>query len=345
MTRKLFTLRKTLVLIVALLAIGGAAKWFTSGPREPVLNGKSLSWWFTEGIDQQNSPTFQRLTREELLSLGPEGLEWLSYTAAQTSIWDMDEPSSSAEWLMGLKWRLREHWYDGAISTFERVRFEAIVALNELGPDAATAIPSLVKAIRTADHDSCLVAADALLEMGSVSWPAVADAIRHGDTRTQGILIYKMDLRWAPNTQPAISPEKFAQIVDLLIPLTLHPDSWMRETARRKLDDCVESWKVQPQYAEGVRLVAESLARRDEREHGETARFLSEFDSQGTAAVPPLKALSDTADEFTRIQILGALAILEPNNHRWPAKLYELAASPNKTLAEAAERALIHAGK
>jgi outer membrane PBP1 activator LpoA protein len=89
----------------------------------------------------------------------------------------------------------------------------------------------------------------------------------------------------------------------------------MREFAREKIETMFDwGWKESP---EGARLAVENLAQGSARE----------------------------SDEFRRIQILGILAIAEPNNPDWPSKLYKLAASPNKEVVEAAERALIHAGK
>lgn len=55
MARKLFTLKKTLVLAVTVLAIGGIVWLANRAPREPVYQGKKLSWWFTEGVRQNTS--------------------------------------------------------------------------------------------------------------------------------------------------------------------------------------------------------------------------------------------------------------------------------------------------
>ncbi len=341
MVRKRFTKRRALLIVAVLLAVGGTVWRLPQGPREPVYKGKSLSWWFTDGIDQQG-PNFQGLTAEELRGLGPEAVKWLSYKAGQTNIWDRGTPSSSYN-VSRFVWWLRIQWFDRAAFRFERIRFESIIALGELGPDAVPAVPKLLDAVRHADNDARLVATETLLKMGSASWPAVTDAIRRGDTRTREILTSGLDVRDLPKTPTADNPERFAEIVDLILPLAT--DRGARKFGRQKLEACLEGWQVHPQLAEGVRLVAESLPRRNEEERREIARFLSHLDSQGSVAVPALTALAETPDEFTRVQILCALAILEPGNSRWPDALYKLAASPNKALAETAEQALIHAGK
>src|SRR5204862_3438422 len=84
MARKRFTFRKTLVLAAAVLAVGTIVWWANRGPREPVFEGRKLSWWLTEGSSQGG----RSLTKEEILSLGPEGIQWLGYKATETSIWD-----------------------------------------------------------------------------------------------------------------------------------------------------------------------------------------------------------------------------------------------------------------
>lgn len=339
-----FTPRRMLVLLAALLAMGTIAWWANRGPREPVLEGKKLSWWFTQGIDQQDSATVQRLTADQLRSLGPGALDWLCYRATQTSVWDMKRPDSNEGWMRRTSWWLRENWFEHSVSRFERIRFEAIAALAELGPEAPPAIPALVKAIRTADHDGSLVATDALIGMGPVSWPAIRDAMKNGDSRTRGLLLYKLDGRWAYQRMQD-DPQEFADTVALLVPPTIAGDKYWRQTAARQLKACGTAWQAQPRVAEGIALVAASLAHDPEPVRRATVRFLSSFEEQAAIAIPALTALAEASDELTRIEVAGALCLIEPNNSRWPKQLRELATSPNKEVAEAAENALIHAGK
>ena len=343
MSRIRFKKRRTLLLVAAALVVIGAVWWQTRGPREPSLKGKPLSWWFTKDLDRQNPQPFARLTAEELRGLGPKAVEWLAFEAARRSIWDMEEPSS-ARTPAAPFWRMRERWFHRPAYRATRIRFEAVVALGELGPDAASAVPSIIKAAACTDHDTRLVAAHALMRMGSTSWPAVADPMRHGDPRTREIFVYVLDSRWASDQQAVLSPVEFAEIVDLLTAIAT-ADGDLRDLARRQLTKCAEAWKTHPRIAEGVRLVAEGLTRGGEEQRRESALFLSAFESRGTAAIPALTALAETKDQFTRVQILGTLAILDPDNPHWPKRLYELAASPNPSLAEAAEWALVRALK
>jgi hypothetical protein len=344
MRRILLTKWKALFLIVALLAVAGIAWWVTRGPREPVYQGKPLSWWFTTGLDGSVTTTPRRLTAAELHSLGPEAVQWLGHMASQTSIWDLREPSATPDLPGQILWWLRDGFFRRSASRFINVRFESICALKELGPEAASAILSLLAAVRQSDSDASDIAAQALIEMDSISRPAVIEAIRHADPRSKHKLLDALDLRFLPNRQP-IRPEEFAEIVGILISLTYHSDPDVAQAARERFNGCIDLWKDQPPSVDGIRLVAETLPKRTDRERRDIARFLSRFEAQGSPAIPALAALAETSDKFTRVDILGALAILDPDNSRWPTELYKLADSPDKPLAEAAERALIHALK
>ncbi len=336
---------KRITLLVPMLFLGLVAIgwWSQRGPREPRHEGKPLSWWFTNGLDNQLTPTPRRLTAEELRQLGPEAVVWLGHQAAQRSIWDIDDDSRySPEISARFKWWLRDRFYKFAKSKI-RVRFESIVALGDLGPDAAPAIPSLLKAVRQADHDSRLLAAIALVEMGPVAVPAIAKAMTHDDLLARNLLIDKMELRWRSERAPSFTAAGFAEVAGLII--LASRDDEVRDFAELRLRQCAEAWRGQPQLPEGIRLFAESLARMNDQELSVAADFLARFDAEASAATPALTALVGTPNELTRAHLLGALAAVDSENPNWPAKLYELAASANKELTDIAERGLIRAGK
>jgi hypothetical protein len=180
--------------------------------------------------------------------------------------------------------------------------------------------------------------------MGPVSWPAVRDAIENEDPETQAVLIDNLDARWSHQYRQS-DPQEFAETVALLVPRTIHQDKKLSDLAWQKLGNCGVAWRGQPRVSEGVQLVAASLAHYPGTLQRTIARFLGDFQENAAVAVPALTALAEVPDELTRIEILGTLSIIDPNNPHWPKKLQELVASPNRQVAAAAENALIRAGK
>jgi hypothetical protein len=325
------------------------AWWLGRGPREPVFKGKKLSWWFTDGYDKQGAP---RLTGDELRSLGPDAVRWLSYKAGQSSIVDIKEPSNNANAVRRFFWDLHERWFHEGSTKFSRVRFEAVVALGNIGPEAAPAIPSLLKALRCSENDTRLLAAESSMRLGSAAWPAVARAVRNGDLRSRYLLLERLDFRWRADYNPEgrtadFSPSDFAQLVDFLIPLTFDVDETIRGYAQGQLGGCIEWWNEKPEFDAGFRLMIENAERLGPAARRKAVDPLAgfEFRPHAAAIVPHLSALAKTSDELTGIHILCVLAILDTDNHEWVDRLNELATSSDKVLAQAAEEALIRANQ
>ncbi|MDQ3565879.1 MAG: hypothetical protein M3436_17845 [Pseudomonadota bacterium] len=326
--------------IAFLLLIVFAASYTLRAPREPIYEGKPLSWWFTDG---SQDPEAQRLDREALKSLGPDAVAWLAYQASRARCWNPEELAHASPLKRGAVSIERTFMGPGPTKA-DQIHSEAIIALGELGPDGAPAIPALIKAVRNGDNDDRLLAAESLAQIGAASWPAVADAIRRGERRQRLVLLRKLE-HWFADPQVATSSTQYLHLIELLLSTLHDPDDDVRAWSAQQLSACAEAWQRSPHFRGGVQSLAQALARMQKQERIVAIDLLATFERAASGAIPTLTALACDPDEITRAHALGALAVIDPDQSRWPALLYELAASPKKELADFAEGALIRAGR
>ena len=331
----LFSKKRIALLVVALVVVWGIGVPWWQTPREPVYQGKKLSSWF------HPEP---RLTREQLRSLGPGAVAWLAYQVAQSESWDEVDLPHNASIFRHYELRLRQRLGDERLFNAEHVHFEAIVALGDLGPDAAPAIPALIKAVGDGSNDSRLVAAEVLAEMGPVSWPAITEAIRHDTSvRRRCILLEKLECRWSVETAPPLQSAELVQIVAFLVSEFHESDPNVRAYAASAFKQCAVEFGDFPQFDEGIRAAVKELPGLSNDELRLAAYGLGNFSEYTSASVPALTALARTHDDITRACITAALTVLDRNNPRWPAALHEFTHSKNEKLADFAERALTFA--
>lgn len=330
--------------LAAVLLLTAIACWLGRGPREPVFKGKKLSWWFTDGYEKEGRP---RLTGDELRRLGPDAVRWLSYKVGQSSIVDMEMPTEHVTTARRFLWSLHERWFHEGTTKFSHVRGEAIGALGDLGPDAAPAIPSLLKALRFGEPDARAIAAEALLKTGKAGWPAIEDAMRHGDLRSRWLLLNAVDLHWKsyqtpPGRIPAFHPPDFVETVTLLGTLTSDPEERIRRLAGVRLDELFTWWSNQPDYEEGIHRLVDGLVQMSPSQQRAATDLLASHDLwvPAVSVVPQLIRLARTDDVLTRIHLLGALAVYDSANPQWVEELHNLAKSSDVKVTEAAEDVL-----
>ena len=339
---KLPSRRMTWSLTVVLLT--AIAWWLGRGPREPVFKGKKLSWWFTDGYDRQGAP---KLTGDELRSLGPDAVRWLSYKAGQSSIVDIEEPSNNANAARRFLWDLHERWFHEGSTKFSYVRFRAVAALGDIGPEATPAIPSLLKALRCPEGDTRAVAAEALLETGRAGWPAVASAICAEDTRSRWLLLSTVERHWLSPESPLkrasdFGTSDFVPLFTLLESQISDRDEDVRREARTHMEKFATWWTEQPDCKEGIRLLADGMGQMPPSERRAAADLLTghDFPIFPASVIPQFTKLAETDDLLTRIHLLGALSVYDAGNSRWLDELRKLAKSSDTKITGAAEDAL-----
>lgn len=127
--------------------------WTHPPPAEPSVAGMSLTYWATRvnGLAEESEPAMQAIR-----SMGPAGINALirSFRTGEGS------------WVQGEKrpqsWSVRQH---------------AAEALTKLGPEARSAVPVMLEALRSSDRSIREQAAEALGRMGDDSQPVVAALI------------------------------------------------------------------------------------------------------------------------------------------------------------------------
>jgi hypothetical protein len=345
MSRFRFTRGKTSILGGTIL-FTGIAWWLTSGPPEPVYEGKKLSWWFVDANDQllQRQP----LTGKELRSLGPGAVAWLSYKAGQSTIRDRMMAFAESNWVRKAYYQINERWFFESSEKFQRVRFESVCALGELGPDAAPAIPALFKALHGPEPDARSAAGESLMRVGKAAWPAITDAMRHdGDLASRWGLLNIVDLHWEsyekpPERLPDFHPTDFVGTVALLGSMTADGNEAIRRLAGEKLEELFTWWGKQPDYEQGVILLVEGMKHMSPLEEQAAADLLAGHDywTPSATVVPQLIQLAETNDLPTRIHLLGALVVYDSTNPRWMDELHKLSRSPDSKVADAAADAL-----
>ena len=308
-------------------------------PPEPRYQGKPLSQWLLE----RSRSGGRVLARHELQSLGPDGVKWLAYQASRARIWSSEELFPDAPpWARAELW-LRNKITKGRPTRSDYLHFVSIVALGELGPDAAPAIPALIKALRDGDNDERLHAAAALARIGPASWPAVADAIRHGTPRQRDILFWNLD-HWFEFESPT-SAEPYVKVIELLVGTIYEPGEEGDIRCRHHLAACGKALRNSPHFHAGLRALIDLLPRLAERERHVLCDLIGTFEEDAAAAIPALTELASAPDLLTQVRALGALAVIDPQEPRWPARLQEIRRTATGKLEEAAEWALIHAGR
>jgi hypothetical protein len=330
------SIRKRAALLGAVIVGAAVGAWWVIVPPEPVYQGKRLSDWMFGSSE--------RLNREQLQTLGPGAVTWLSYQARQSRPGMGDPFLGEASKLTKLRVWLREKFHRDAPTKADSVPFESVVALEALGPDAALAVPALIDVVRCGEHDSRLVACEALATIGPASWPAVAAAIRHGTQTQRLLLIEKLERRLSENVPPQGANE-LTEMVVLLFESMHDSDPDIGAYAFEAVKRCAKARSGSRELHAGIRAGAEGMASLSNAQQRVIADAFVELELDAAAATPALKALADIGDEMTRAHITAALAVVDPENPKWPAALHEFAASPDKSLAGFAEDALIHAGR
>ena len=129
------TPRRRTLLLAAVAVLAGLFFLWPRGPREPVYQGKTLTQWVMQADGQQRGLETQE-ARAALKAIGTNAVPFL--------LKDFTRPVSL--WRMRLNERARQHpWIKFRLrNDYELIRV-AGVGLQQLGPDAAPALPVVVR--------------------------------------------------------------------------------------------------------------------------------------------------------------------------------------------------------
>ena len=171
--------RKTLLLVVLFAGVIGGAWWWTKPPPEPVYKGRPLSEWVLEhGLTTDGGG----VRMEALRAMGPAAVKWLAYKVEHGRHYQDPAMRSPMQ-------RMRERLFHSEPYDGPDERYMSAESLEELGPEAAAAIPALARALDTDYEQLCRVCVFALHGTGPQSWPAVQEKIAHGSLEARASLI------------------------------------------------------------------------------------------------------------------------------------------------------------
>jgi hypothetical protein len=162
-------MRKRLYVVVAtlLIAVLGLAIWDATRQKEPVYQGRRLSYWV------QEFP--YRVTKEELESNlptpGPEAIPFLMRY--------LEKPEARSRRFYRMAWDKLPGWLHDRLPEPERpfsIRYNAAMVLRKMGPLAKPAFPTLVRILREEKDPTKWVNAAYVLQPLALVEPSVKSA-------------------------------------------------------------------------------------------------------------------------------------------------------------------------
>lgn len=305
---------------------------------EPRYQGKPLSWWFT-----RDPPRL--LNREQLLTLGPQAVDWLAYQASlpcpsisEGSRLDVPARNRLTQWVQN------KLPHRSAIDAHQ-IRFESIWALHALGPEAAGAIPALLKiASDEHDFDAQSTAAEALTALGPASWPGVRDTILHGTSKQRELLIQTLPRRFSIDAPPQNASE-YSEAVSLLLTFAHDSAPYVRGCALRALDLYINERRGHPELRDPLRASAEQLPELSLTEQKQMLVAFGMFNlhlyGDGLVMVPALSKLTASDDLELKVRALALLTEFDRSTPAWANLLRPFAVDKSKGFSDIAEGALV----
>jgi hypothetical protein len=224
-------------LISLVLLACALAWWWNCRPSEPQYEGKPLSEWLHDQY-LGNWFAIQKLSDEELRTIGVPAVEWLAYTSEHGR--PDEEPHGAFEKIrakifppkpktIGLAWAFSE-------------RLEAIYMLARMGPEAKAAIPALIRVLNGDVYNDVYAAADTLHAMGPDSWPVVEEQLSRGSHLARCGLLNTMWRRLQAKDHP-VSESDVAKTFGLLANALHDPDPTIRRNAATSLENAISKGK------------------------------------------------------------------------------------------------------
>jgi HEAT repeat protein len=192
-----------------------------------------------------------------------------------------------------------------------QVRSRAALALGELGPDAQTAIPALVKALKDSDETVARQAGRSLRAIGAPTrddLPLLIEGIRDANPRVRN---YAVEALGKMGAEARSAVPALAQVLK-----AKETDTELRQQAARTLG------QIGPAAtAQGVPALSEALKSPEAVVREAAAETLGKFGGQAKAAVPALLATLEDNETTVRRAVLAALAQIGPGAQETLPKL------------------------
>ncbi len=320
MPRAAFLRRSKPLLLLLLAGPGiGVVWWFTQphSPPEPIRDGLRLSTCVLVPLRADGTAEDYATRLARIRAFGPDAVPWLIYTAEhgrrEFKKKDSLPLDHAPHWL---RRGLPVEW--GGLSRPPDLDepFAAISALEALGPDAAPALPTLVKILKGDDRSLIWSTAAALNAMGPASWPTVQDALDRAassdntDPFMREALLDSFRERLEP-TNRKVDEAEAAPAVATLIRALEDPNSEVRIGAAAGIELCKERRRGDDRYDAAIPILVHLLSDPNENVANSASHSLSAFGDKAATVVPQLIALLDSDSPVTRYRAALTLPMLD----------------------------------
>lgn len=323
--------RRLLLLLLTPAGLLGAFAWqLVRIPPDPICRGQHLSWW----LQNTRSANTTQLSTGDLRAVGPAAVRWLAYAAEHGHRPSrLRQPRGKFE---SHVWKLRE-WSDRLFHVQRDdydERREALYCLNELGSDAAPAIPVLVRILQKSTKDYGSAAADALINSGPAAKEDILRLFAEGPRPIRVCLIMNLPHYGA-------AP---AENLEYLMAGSRDPDPELRLTAFYSLKNfCIRN-RFSADTDRVVPFAIDFLSTSQVPAY-ERIEFLSSFGERAAPAIPQLISLLDDPEPTTRGAASFALTMADPKGLTVAPRMREFLLSSNPVRQQAARRILRKLGE
>jgi hypothetical protein len=327
--------RKSLLLLALAAVIIGGSRWWKDPrpPGEPVDAGQPLSKLID---DPEFWKSDEAVRHEHLRNFGPAGVAWLAYQVGHgrhpVNRSDPRPLDHAPDWLR--RW-MPERWGGLRYVSINDERMAAIRALWMLGPEAAPAIPELAASL----NDETLVknASWALNNIGTVSWPAVHEALEHGGVSTRLHLLESMEARF---TGEKPQPVEVALVVAEFVKLCSDPDFRVRVQAAWTIGQC-RSFQRDPElFDPAIPALIQLLDDPHPSVQEMAVSSLWVFGPKTAPAIPHLVELLDSRTAGIRRQAAWTLGKVDQSEKRSATRLRLMLNDPEPLCRDTAAQAL-----
>jgi hypothetical protein len=323
-----FTRRDRVVLGFLIAIAAGIIGWLLlrpTPPPEPVVKGHPLSWW----IARDRFVGSARLSREDLRPIGPGGVRWLTFTAKNG---DMGRRTPTTwlgrQWDTAVEWiRLRRTTDPLLIDPHEGKG--AMMFLRILGPDAAPAVPTMVRIVERVDEPNfrenprAFEAARVLVSIGPPAYPEYLRllATRPPKTREQLLIILATEL-----DPEVLSEAGSVQLLDALLAASRHPDPIVHFAALFNIAGLCHHHGFQPAMKPALEASIKIFA---DRAGAERSFLLGAYGKEAAAAIPLLVTQLDDSNPNIADSAALALAMIDPADKRVIPRMRSMLSSPD----------------
>jgi HEAT repeat protein len=307
-------------------AMLGALWWWTLPPPDPI----GPHWRLSEFLqDWAPGQSYSPETTGDLHALGPAGVKWLTHTlehGRQPFTRRGPLPFDRApQWL---RVRIPDRWGGLGVSALFDERAAAMDLLEVFGPQAAPAIPALVRSLDRGNDDWVQAVLVTLHKIGPASWPAVQKALAHPDPHIRSVIVKSLAQRIVHSSDAAYVPPK-AEVIEVaqaLIRALGDPNPDVRAAAAYAISGCRnQRFDSLDFFDPALPILIQLLSDPGPVRHVAISGLTS-FRAKAAPAIPALAPFLHDDDLSIRIGAAAALHMIGPAS--WPVVEEALATGP-----------------